>query len=103
MVITDDFLRHVSEGTIQVKRTATLRFDTQGVIFADGTRRDVDAIVMCTGYTTVLPLLEQSVLTALEFLIPTIGCNQHCCTGRCFIRHSRDLFSWGIIAALTFR
>ena len=52
MVITDDFLRHVREGTIRVKRTATLRFDTQGVIFADGTRCDVDAIVMCTGYTT---------------------------------------------------
>jgi dimethylaniline monooxygenase (N-oxide forming) len=67
MVITDDFLRHVRGGTIRVKCTATLRFDTQGVIFADGTRCDVDAIVMCTGYTTVLPLLEQSVLTALEF------------------------------------
>src|ERR1700722_11509838 len=67
MVITDDFLRHVREETVHVKRTATLRFDTHGVIFADGTRCDVEAIVMCTGYTTVLPLLEQSVLTALEF------------------------------------
>ena len=37
------------------------------MIFADGTRCDVDAIVMCTGYTTALPMLEQSVLTALEF------------------------------------
>ena len=67
MVVTDDFLRDVAEGAVRVKRTATLRFDERGVIFADGARSDLDAVVMCTGYTTALPLFDQSVLTALDF------------------------------------
>ena len=67
MVITDDFLRDVGEGAVRVKRTATLCFDERGVIFADGTRSDLDTVVMCTGYTTTLPFLDKSVLTAVEF------------------------------------
>jgi dimethylaniline monooxygenase (N-oxide forming) len=67
MVITDDFLRDVAEGAVRVRRTATLRFDERGAIFADGARSDLDAVVMCTGYTTALPLFDNSVLTALEF------------------------------------
>jgi hypothetical protein len=59
MVITDGFLRHVREETVRLERTATLRFDAHGVIFVDGTRCDVDAIVMCTGSTTALPLLAR--------------------------------------------
>lgn len=67
MVITDDFLSDVRRGILRVKRTASLRFDERGVIFADGTRCDLDAVVMCTGYTTTLPFFEQSVLRVLEF------------------------------------
>ena len=67
MVITDDFLRDVREGAVRVKRTATLCFDERGVIFADGARSDLDAVVMCTGYTTALPLFDKSVLTTLDF------------------------------------
>ena len=67
MVITDDFLRDVGEGAVRVKRTATLCFDERGVIFADGTRSDLDTVVMCTGYTTTLPLFDKSVLTTVEF------------------------------------
>jgi hypothetical protein len=100
MVITDGFLRQVREETVRVKRTATLRFDAHGVILADGTRCDVDAIVMCTGYTTALPLLEQSVLTALEFdldyrLQPTLLHRQvfHLVLpGLAFVGHYRGLY-----------
>jgi dimethylaniline monooxygenase (N-oxide forming) len=67
MVIADDFLRDVREGVVRVKRTATLRFDKRGVIFADGARDDIDMVVMCTGYTTTLPLFDKSVLTTLDF------------------------------------
>jgi dimethylaniline monooxygenase (N-oxide forming) len=67
MVITDDFLPLVRAHAIRVKRSASLSFDRRGAIFADGTRQDVDAVVMCTGYSTSLPLLERRVLDELEF------------------------------------
>ncbi len=97
MVITDDFLRDVGEGIVRVKRTATLCFDERGVIFADGTRSDLDAVVMCTGYTTALPLFEKSVLTTVEFeasdqLQPTLLHKlvfHPALPGLCFVGHYR--------------
>lgn len=97
MVVTDHFLRDVGEGAVRVKRTATLCFDQRGVIFADGARNDLDAVVMCTGYTTALPLFDKTMLAALEFdahdqLQPTLLHKQvfhPALPGLCFVGHYR--------------
>lgn len=67
LVITDEFLGQVRTGMVGVKRSATLSFDATGVIFADGSRRDIDVVVMCTGFASTLPFLDANQLLSVGF------------------------------------
>ena len=67
VVTTNDFLQHVGDGRVSVKRSKAFAFDEKGVLYSDGSREDVDAVVICTGYSSSLPFLSQDVLDALEF------------------------------------
>jgi dimethylaniline monooxygenase (N-oxide forming) len=67
IVITDEFPAQVRSGAVAVKRTAELGFDASGALFSDGSRLDVDAVVMCTGYTTRLPFFDDDVLRTISF------------------------------------
>jgi dimethylaniline monooxygenase (N-oxide forming) len=67
VVTSDDFLALVGASRIKVKRSKAFAFDDKGVIYSDGTRADLDAVVMCTGYSSSLPFLSQDILDTIEF------------------------------------
>lgn len=67
IAITDEFLSQIGAGLLSVKRSSGITFDATGVRFADGSRRDVDAVVMCTGYTATLPFFDSDLLDILAF------------------------------------
>ncbi len=67
VVTADDFLPLVADGRVHVRRSRAFGFDCSGVVYDDGTREDIDAVVMCTGYASALPFLSPDVLAALEF------------------------------------
>lgn len=67
VVTSDDFLALVREGKVKAKRSKAFAFDDKGVLYSDGGRDDLDAVVMCTGYSSALPFLSPEVLAAVEF------------------------------------
>jgi dimethylaniline monooxygenase (N-oxide forming) len=67
IIISDDFLELVGTGAVAVKRSASLRFDAEGVMFADGTRQALDAVILSTGFTSSLPFFDPPVLDAIGF------------------------------------
>ncbi|MEA2738056.1 MAG: hypothetical protein QOH05_1363 [Acetobacteraceae bacterium] len=67
IIISDEFLDLVRGGTVAVKRSSTLHFDADGVTFADGTHQALDAVILCTGFTSALPFFDRAVLDAMGF------------------------------------
>ena len=67
VVTTDDFLELVRDGQVRVKRSQSFAFDTHGVVYADGSREDIDVVVMATGYVSRLPFFGTDILNVLEF------------------------------------
>jgi len=61
--ISDNILSRLSHGAIAVKPTID-SFDGSTVVFADGTREEVDVVVYCTGYKISFPFLDAEVLAA---------------------------------------
>lgn len=55
--INDMLLSEISHGRLTPK-PGIERLDGGGVVFRDGTREQVDAIVWCTGYRVTLPFLD---------------------------------------------
>jgi hypothetical protein len=63
--VSDDLLTRLGHGDITVKPNVA-RLDGSGVVFADGSREDVDVIVYCTGYKVDFPFLEASAFPAVS-------------------------------------
>ena len=67
--VSGEFLTRVGCGDIHPKG-AIERLDGDGVIFTDGTREQVDAIVWATGYNVSFPFFKQDELTPKENVFP---------------------------------
>lgn len=67
--VSGEFLTRVGCGDIQPKGGIE-RLDGDGVIFADGSREKVDAIVWATGYNVTFPFLRQDDLTPKDNVFP---------------------------------
>lgn len=67
--VSGEFLTRVGCGDIQPKGGIE-RLDGDGVIFADGSREKVDAIVWATGYNVTFPFLQQDDLTPKDNVFP---------------------------------
>ena len=67
--VSGEFLTRVGCGDIHAKG-AIDRFDQGGVIFADGSREDLDAIVWATGYKVSFPFFDDPELTPDENRFP---------------------------------
>ncbi len=67
--MSSDLLTRIGSGDIAV-RPAIERFDGDGVIFSDGTREAVDAIVFCTGYRVSFPFFEEALIAAPDNDLP---------------------------------
>ncbi|WP_309072037.1 NAD(P)-binding domain-containing protein [Arthrobacter sp.] len=61
-ILNDQMLHYMSHGLLAWKPDV-VAFDADGVRFADGTREDVDIIVMATGYSAPIPWLPEGILT----------------------------------------
>ena len=67
--VSSEFLLRVGSGDIQPKG-AIERLDGDGVVFTDGSREAIDAIVWATGYNITFPFLRQDELTPKENVFP---------------------------------
>ena len=67
--VSGEFLTRVGCGDITPKG-AIDRLDGDGVVFADGTREQVDAIVWATGYNVTFPFFRQPELTPDDNTFP---------------------------------
>ncbi|QYJ06889.1 flavin-containing monooxygenase [Qipengyuania flava] len=67
--VSSEFLLRVGSGDIQPKG-AIDRLDDDGVLFTDGSREPVDAIVWATGYNVTFPFFQQDALTPKENVFP---------------------------------
>lgn len=67
--VSSEFLLRVGSGDIRPKG-AIERLDGDGVVFTDGTREPIDAIVWATGYNVTFPFLKQDELTPKENVFP---------------------------------
>ena len=67
--VSGEFLTRVGCGDI-VPRGAIERFEPNAVIFTDGSREEIDAIVWATGYNVTFPFFEDPELTPKENRFP---------------------------------
>ena len=67
--VSGEFLTRVGCGDIRPKG-AMARLDGDGVVFTDGSRERVDAIVWATGYNVTFPFLRQPELTPQDNAFP---------------------------------
>ncbi|MBI1188939.1 MAG: NAD(P)-binding protein [Alphaproteobacteria bacterium] len=67
--VSGEFLTRVGCGDI-VPKGGLDRLDGDGVVFADGAREQIDAIVWATGYNVTFPFLKQPELTPRDNVFP---------------------------------
>ncbi|MEL6246327.1 MAG: NAD(P)-binding domain-containing protein [Pseudomonadota bacterium] len=67
--VSGEFLTRVGCGDITPKGGIE-RLDGDGVVFADGTREDIDAIVWATGYNVTFPFFQEPALLPVENRFP---------------------------------
>jgi cation diffusion facilitator CzcD-associated flavoprotein CzcO len=67
--VSGEVLTRVGCGDI-IPRPGIERLDGDGVIFTDGTREQIDAIVWATGYNLTFPFFQQDDLTPKENVFP---------------------------------
>jgi len=68
-----DLLKRIASGAVRV-RPAVAQLTPNQVVFADGARVDVDAIIFCTGYTVSFPFLDPA---GIEVSGDTVKLYQH--------------------------
>ena len=56
---SSDFLKDIVHGKVKVVPGITSYNGGYEIEFEDGSKKEIDAVVMCTGYRSVLPFLEQ--------------------------------------------
>jgi cation diffusion facilitator CzcD-associated flavoprotein CzcO len=60
-ILNDQIIHHLRHGDISV-RPDVARFDGNGVVFKDGSREDVDLVILATGYDWPVPFIDRSIL-----------------------------------------
>jgi cation diffusion facilitator CzcD-associated flavoprotein CzcO len=60
-ILNDQIIHHLRHGDIGV-RPDVARFDGGGVVFKDGSREDVDLVILATGYDWPVPFIDRGIL-----------------------------------------
>jgi len=74
---TDEFVRALAEGRCR-RAPAIARFEGPRVLFQDGSEFMPDLVILCTGFETRMPFLDEALATAPRFLNtfnPVVGVN----------------------------
>jgi Flavin-binding monooxygenase-like len=61
-IVNDQILHHLRHGDLEVRRNVE-RFDGADVVFTDGKREQFDLVIFATGYTTMVPYLNDTMFT----------------------------------------
>ncbi|GFR68218.1 dimethylaniline monooxygenase [N-oxide-forming] [Elysia marginata] len=64
-LVNDDLPNRIISGRVKVKDNVR-RFTKTGVEFVDGSKEEIDLVILATGYTTSYPFLEKEVLQIEE-------------------------------------
>ena len=104
--LNDDLVQKISHGMVKLKPAVT-KVDESAVYFKDGTRLEVDAIVLATGYEPSLPFLSDEFLpwkgdglaTLYKHIFPTKPMHE----GLCFVGISNLIAPFYIISELQAR
>jgi cation diffusion facilitator CzcD-associated flavoprotein CzcO len=67
--VSDEFPSRAAAGDIQI-RPGLAKLDGDGVVFADGSREQVDVIVWATGYNVSLPFFDKEFLAVEDNRLP---------------------------------
>jgi dimethylaniline monooxygenase (N-oxide forming) len=67
MLPRPEFFRLVRDGTIDAQRTEIAEYRPSGVVLRNGVRRDIDVMVLATGWTTDYGFLPEAVRSTLGF------------------------------------
>jgi cation diffusion facilitator CzcD-associated flavoprotein CzcO len=60
-ILNDQIIHHLRHGNISV-RPDVARFDGGGVVFKDGSREEIDLVILATGYDWPVPFIDRSIL-----------------------------------------
>ena len=74
---TDDFVRAIARGQCTLA-PAIDRFEGPRVIFTDGRQFEPDLVILCTGFDTRIPFLDEEIVDAPRYLHafnPSLGAN----------------------------
>lgn len=67
----------IADGKVIPNIGGIVRFDKNGVVFKDGSREDIDAVIFCTGYELHFPFLNRTITDMRDLykqmFIPEIG------------------------------
>jgi dimethylaniline monooxygenase (N-oxide forming) len=66
-VISDQYVDDVKSNKIDLQKVSIDRLEENKIVFKDGTSKEIDAIICCTGYQTQLPFFGQEILKELEY------------------------------------
>ncbi|HEU5226516.1 MAG TPA: NAD(P)-binding domain-containing protein [Ktedonobacteraceae bacterium] len=89
--VSSDILTRLAHGRIKVKPNIQ-QLDGDGVIFTDGSREQIDAIIYCTGYKVTFPFFKPEVIEAQR--------NELLLFRRVFHPRYRDVFFLGLLQPL---
>lgn len=89
--ISSDILTRITHGRVTVKPNIR-ELDGNGVLFADGSREQIDCIIYCTGYKITFPFFKPEVVEARENDLPLFR--------RVFHPQYPDLFFLGLLQPL---
>ena len=89
--ISSDILTRITHGCVKVKPNIR-ELDGDGVIFADGSREQIDSIIYCTGYKITFPFFKPEVYEAQNNVLPLFH--------HVFPPQYRDLFFIGFVQPL---
>lgn len=67
VIVSDNYLNEVKSQQIKIQCNQIKEFDENGIIFADGTRIEPDAVIFSTGYKLDLGYLDKQTLDQLGF------------------------------------
>ena len=60
-ILNDQIIHHLRHGDISV-RPDVARFEGGAVVFKDGTREDIDLVILATGYDWPVPFIDRAIL-----------------------------------------
>jgi dimethylaniline monooxygenase (N-oxide forming) len=67
IAISEHFADFVRSGVIEPQRTTGVRFTEREIVLANGKRIETDAVILCTGFTSDMPFLPETLVRTFRY------------------------------------